>query len=240
VATSTTSDMASQVAESDDPADYLIRANQGHSLKVASENLLTPITNENLPSTVVHGTTHSAWSLIVASRGLKRMTRTHVHFASGLPTGFKSGEQDGAAAPVISGMRNSSSILIYLDMVKAMNAGIKFWVSENGVILSEGNDEGLIALEFFKKAEDRTGGQGVLVEDGTVVKDAPESWNKPKRAEKQQKQAKVNKNQGEQASKAAGEDSNPSGVELKKRAKAEKAARREREKTERTMAESQE
>jgi 2'-phosphotransferase len=174
-ATSTTSDIPSQLPESNDPADYLIRANQGHSLEVASENLLTPITEENLPSTVVHGTTHAAWPQIVATGGLKKMARTHVHFASGLPVGFKSEDNDASAAPVISGMRNSSSVLVYVDIKKAVEAGVKFWKSENGVILSEGDESGVIGLQFFSRVEDRTGGQGVLVEDGNIVNQAQES-----------------------------------------------------------------
>lgn len=117
------------------------------------------------------------------------MTRTHVHFASGLPAGFDKENKDGNVAPVISGMRNSSSILVYLDIKKAIDAEIKFWVSENGVILSEGDDNGIIGLQFFQKVEDRTGGQGVLVEEGVVVKDAPESWTKSKKAKKPQGQA---------------------------------------------------
>jgi len=168
---------------SDNPADYLIRANQGHSIAVENEGLLTPITSENLPTIVVHGTTHGAWPLIVSSGGLKRMGRTHVHFASGLPAGFKSVTESTAdegesptAAPVISGMRNSSSVLVYVDIKKAMDGGINFWKSENGVILSEGNEEGLIKLEYFKSVEDRSGDVGVLVQDGQVVKEFPEEW----------------------------------------------------------------
>lgn len=167
------------------PQDWLIRANQGHSLKVESEGLLKPITAENSPETAVHGTTHSAWPLIVASGGLKPMGRNHAHFASGLPEGFKSIVEDGKAndaAPVISGMRKSSTILMFLDLSKAIEAGIEFWLSDNGVILSAGNAEGLIPLEYFKRVEDRTG-EGVLLENGKVVKEAPEKWGK-KSAEK--------------------------------------------------------
>ncbi|GAB7351241.1 hypothetical protein MBLNU459_g1668t1 [Dothideomycetes sp. NU459] len=175
-----------------DPADYLIRANQGHSLAVASEELLTPVDAATAPGTVVHGTTHSAWHQILATGGLKRMTRTHVHFASGLPAGFKSiadvesakedDEKDDADAcrqpqpAVISGMRNSSSILVFLDIRKALDAGLRFWTSENGVVLSEGDEDGVIGLQFFARVEDRTGGLGVLVKDGVVVKEAPEAW----------------------------------------------------------------
>ncbi|KAI8297831.1 tRNA 2'-phosphotransferase 1, partial [Colletotrichum sp. SAR11_59] len=43
---------------STDPAHWLIRANQGHSIKLDSAALLTPITAEsgNVPEVVVHGT----------------------------------------------------------------------------------------------------------------------------------------------------------------------------------------
>ncbi|SMQ46243.1 unnamed protein product [Zymoseptoria tritici ST99CH_1A5] len=165
---------------SEDPKDYLIRANQGHSLKVESEGLLKPITPETAPKNVVHGTTHSAWPLIVASGGLKPMGRNHAHFASGLPAGFKSlVEEDSAAtdaAPVISGMRKSSTVLMFLDIAKAMEAGVNFWLSDNGVILSEGNENGVIPLEVFRRVEDRMG-EGVLLEDGMIVKEAPEKWS---------------------------------------------------------------
>ena len=184
----------SQQPASNDPSDYLIRANQGHSIAVESDGLLTPVSESDIPEIVVHGTTHGAWPLIVATGGLKRMTRTHVHFASGLPAGFESlsgkpdetlsvstvgdGTEKKTAAPVISGMRNSSSLLVFLDIRKAMAAGLKFWKSENGVILSEGDEEGVISLQFFKRVEDRIGGMGTLVEDGVVLKEAPEAWTK--------------------------------------------------------------
>ena len=161
------------------PSEWLIRANQGHSLKVEDEGLLKPITAENMPDAAVHGTTHAAWPLIVSAGGLKPMTRNHVHFASGLPAGFKSiadaeSTTDAAALPVISGMRKSSTVLMFLDLPKSMEAGLKFWVSDNGVILSEGKD-GVVPLEMFKRVEDRTG-EGVLVQDGKVVKETPGSW----------------------------------------------------------------
>jgi 2'-phosphotransferase len=170
-------------ATSDKPTDFLIRANQGHSVKMESEGLLTPVTKDNMPASAVHGTTHGAWSLIVTSGGLKTMGRNHVHFASGLPAGFKSVAEDGEsadnAAPVISGMRKTSTILVFLDLAKAMDAGLVFGMSDNGVVLTEGNKAGLVPLEFFQRVEDRTG-LGVLVQDGKVVKEAPESWAKGK------------------------------------------------------------
>jgi 2'-phosphotransferase len=153
-----------------DPSNYLIRANQGHSIKVPEDGLLDPITLESgdLPKIVVHGTTTRAWPLIVRSGGLKTMARTHVHFASGLPEGFK-GLEDGTEdnkekrkEPVISGMRNTSSVLIYLDIEKALTAGLKFWRSQNGVILGNGDEAGIIPLEFFERVEDRKIGSIIM------------------------------------------------------------------------------
>lgn len=163
------------ITESDNPADYLIRANQGHSIKVDVEGLLTPVTVEagNVPDIVVHGTDEPAWRLILKSGGLRRMGRNHIHFASGLPAGFKSLAIDTAsteekeAAPVISGMRKNSSILVYIDIQAALAAGIKFYISENGVILTEGN-EGFLSYEFFKRVESRKKDGGVLMSDGKL------------------------------------------------------------------------
>ncbi|KAF2261712.1 hypothetical protein CC78DRAFT_561637 [Lojkania enalia] len=175
--------------ESDDPADYLIRANQGHSIKVDTEGLLTPITPEagNVPEIVVHGTDERAWGLILKSGGLRRMGRNHIHFAAGLPAGFTSisnaaaGEEQREAPPVISGMRKSSTILIFVDVGRAMEAGIRFFASENGVILTEGNEEGFLPYEFFKRVENRKKGGSVLMMDG-VLPDGTEvdveAWRK--------------------------------------------------------------
>ncbi|CAI6333205.1 unnamed protein product [Periconia digitata] len=167
---------------SEDPADYLIRANQGHSIKVDTEGLLTPLTltSPALPETVVHGTDERAWSLILKSGGMRSMGRTHMHFASGLPAGFKTVDPAStttattqAALPVISGMRNSSTVLIYIDIRKALEAEIPWFVSENGVLLSSGNDDGVLGCEFFSRVEKRgkrgdAGGWEVLMSEGNV------------------------------------------------------------------------
>lgn len=179
-----------------EPKKFLIRANQGHSIKaVNEEGLLTPITlpqevkastaaaqdaNEKdaaegsaiLPSTVVHGTFYAAYEAILADGLLKSMNRNHVHFSSGPPVEIARGSsgtdteavteaisqlptsegndtqgkskphsklaQMMADAKVKSGMRPDAEILIYVDLERALKAGMKWWRSENGVILSEG------------------------------------------------------------------------------------------------------
>ena len=176
------------VANADtDPSHYLIRANQGHSIKlIDTSDLLIPITIEagNLPPTVVHGTRHEVWPSILGSGGLKPMNRNHVHFATGVPEQLRAkvskvGAADKSTAvttlaetetktpSVISGMRISSTVLIFLDLRKALGRGIKFFMSENGVVLTEGDDNGVVPVELFERVEEK-GGQ-VLVENGRVV-----------------------------------------------------------------------
>ncbi|KAL8639602.1 MAG: hypothetical protein Q9228_003384, partial [Teloschistes exilis] len=88
-------------AGSTDASDYLIRATQGHSIKIDSANLLTPLApgDENCPDEVVHGTFEDTWAKILKSGGLKKMGRQHVHFAIGLPTSSSSSKIPGKPDP---------------------------------------------------------------------------------------------------------------------------------------------
>ncbi|GME55895.1 putative tRNA 2 -phosphotransferase 1 protein [Neofusicoccum parvum] len=167
----------------DDASAYLIRANQGHSISsVSAATLLTPLTasTPDLPAVCVHGTTAAAWPAILASGGLRPMGRNHVHLAAGLPAGFEALEEDGddgePAQPVISGMRSSSRVLVYVDLARAMAAGVVFYRSANNVILTEGDAERkVLGVEFFKRVEDRKA-KAVLVRDGVLVGDAGGGW----------------------------------------------------------------
>lgn len=116
----------------------LIRANQGHSIKVIeSDKLLKPVLLPDEIPVCVHGTLMSNLDSILKT-GLKKMGRNHVHFASGLP------REDG----VISGMRFSSEVLIYLDSKKALQDGMKLYMSDNSVILTEGFN-GVVPPKYF-------------------------------------------------------------------------------------------
>ncbi|KAK7466296.1 tRNA 2'-phosphotransferase, variant 2 [Stygiomarasmius scandens] len=125
---------------------WWIKANQGHSLKTVKLDLKPILSIDDIPSKIaVHGTTKQAWELI-STQGLSKMTRNHIHLAQGV-----------AGDNVISGMRQSSTILIYIDIPLALSSGIKFYLSENGVILSEGDERGFIKPEFFERVERRKG-----------------------------------------------------------------------------------
>ena len=190
------------------PSDHLIRASQGHSLPVASANLMTPIlpSDADFPTEVVHGTFVRTWPLILESGGLKRMGRTHVHFAVDVPgpgrggKGEKKSASDGrtpedpsaaeiavstdpidadhdsasvgateqpqvlspsdAAKPeVISGMRRDANVLIWVDVRQSLEeGGMNWWRSANGVILTEGDEQGIVPMKFVKRVVRRAWG----------------------------------------------------------------------------------
>ena len=120
--------------------EYYIRAAQGHTIPGIDPDLKLIVDPSEL-STVVHGTYLEAYESIKLT-GLNKMDRNHIHFAHGTindPT-------------VISGMRKTANVMIYIDVEAAMDAGINFYVSANGVILSDGIN-GVIDPKFFSKVE---------------------------------------------------------------------------------------
>mmetsp|Transcript_22511 Transcript_22511/g.25336 ORF Transcript_22511/g.25336 Transcript_22511/m.25336 type:complete len:313 (+) Transcript_22511:58-996(+) len=128
-----------------------IRANQGHSITLINPekllNKLTPSELRSLPC-IVHGTYLDAWGSIQTQKGLKKMNRTHIHFASGLP------DDTG----VISGMRKNCGVYIYINALKCATDGIDFYVSDNGVILTDGiANSGVLPIEYFSQVTDKLG-----------------------------------------------------------------------------------
>ncbi|TGO85805.1 hypothetical protein BPOR_0362g00060 [Botrytis porri] len=152
---------------SENPEDWMIRANQGHSIAIDSAALLVPITLEagNVPEICVHGTYFAFYEEILKSGGLKKMGRNHVHFGTGIP-------EDGG---VVSGMRGDAEVLIYVDVKRCLEEEpqMKWWVSENGVVLTEGDEEGVVGTRFWNKVVGRREG-GLLWEDGVKVADLEE------------------------------------------------------------------
>ena len=174
----------------DNPANFLIRATQGHSIQgLDVESLLTPVLldDPDCPKEVVHGTYAATWPAILASGGLRPMGRVHVHFATGVPEGkaeaqseakseVKSEVKDGeieetkgvsvvpGAPPVVSGMRASASLLVWVDVRRASEGGVRWWRSRNGVVLTEGlatekEKEGVVPLEYVSRVVERKSGK---------------------------------------------------------------------------------
>ena len=56
-------------------------------------------------------------------------------------------------------MITTCNIIIYLDLDKTITTGLKFWKSDNGVILTEGNKKGYVLPEFFSKIIERKTGK---------------------------------------------------------------------------------
>lgn len=133
----------------DQRGNMMIRAVQGHSLKVVEDNqLLRQIDPDNLPDCCVHGTYWKHFESIkfhgLLAGGRKGRTyRNHVHFSS-----FHPGDRR-----VISGMRSDSQIAIWIDLQKAIDDGIPFYWSTNQVILSPGRD-GVLPPQYFSYAQD--------------------------------------------------------------------------------------
>lgn len=158
---------------SEKPSDWVIRANQGHSIAIESSALLSPITIEagNVPEQVIHGTYFAFYQRIMETGGLQRMGRNHIHFSTGLPNDHRA---------VISGMRNDAEILIYVDIKKSLEDGILWWLSDNGVVLTEGNADGVLPTKFFLRVEGRMGDVGVLWEDGEERAELPANYRNRK------------------------------------------------------------
>lgn len=126
---------------------WFIRANQGHSFPVPNLEL-TSITDASKYPTVLHGTSFQPLSTILKD-GLSRMDRTHIHFTTG----------EYGSKGVISGMRRSAEVLIHIDLEKALQDSLEFYVSANSVILSPGNEQGYILPKYFRKVVNANTGQ---------------------------------------------------------------------------------
>lgn len=126
----------------DNPKHWRICAVQGHSIALVTQEY--PELKEDFGKEAIHGTLMKNWEAIKSSGGLSKMGRNHIHMALDVP-------QNGNPT-VISGMRNTSQVYIYVDVRKAIREfGITFVVSDNNVILSAGDANGNIPVECFKK-----------------------------------------------------------------------------------------
>ncbi|KAG6223075.1 hypothetical protein E4U34_001072 [Claviceps purpurea] len=150
--------------DSSSARDYLIRANQGHSLAVDPAAMFTPINvgDADFPARVIHGTYFAFWDAILTSGGLKPMNRGHIHCSDKTL-------EEGA----LSGMRKDAELLIEIDLERSLGEGIAWWRSQNGVILTDGGEGGVLDARFFKSVRGRVKGVGVLWEEGVKKADLP-------------------------------------------------------------------
>ena len=117
-----------------------IRANQGHAMEgIHVEALCEKISSpDDLPvaGLAVHGT-YLKFIDPIKSDGLKPMGRNGVHFAT----------QEMGSDSMISGMRKSAQVLIYLDVEKALDEGLPLYLSSNKVLLCPQT----VPPRFFKR-----------------------------------------------------------------------------------------
>jgi 2'-phosphotransferase len=130
-----------------------IRANQGHSHSLVDANdLLEKIDHPSQVPICVHGTYRSAWEGGIREKGLCRMKRNQIHCATG----------EFNSETVISGMRSTSQILIYIDIAKCLALGIDIYRSENDVILLPGlGPLGFLPTGFFANVVDAKTGNSI-------------------------------------------------------------------------------
>ncbi len=102
----------------DDTGD-LIRANQGHSIEVDLQ-----LEEKRPPDVLYHGTVERFLASIMAE-GLKKGKRHHVHLSKDIETARKVGSRRG------------KPIVLQVDAGKMHEAGLKFFLSVNGVWLTD-------------------------------------------------------------------------------------------------------
>lgn len=123
-----------------------IKATQGHSINAVNQLSLKKIEKASEIPVLIHGT-YSRFLPAITTEGLNRMKRNHIHFT----------RSSVANDNNTSGFRSNCNILVYIDTSKAIEAGIEFFISENGVVLSAGQN-GSISPKFFDKIVNRKTG----------------------------------------------------------------------------------
>ena len=126
---------------------YKVRANHGHGIPgvVVTERRLT---TQEAPGFVVHLTTKQAWEMI-AAQGLRHFKRNHIHFVGRIPS---PGEK-------VAGVREDADVCIFIDTTKAIDDGIPFFVTPSGVVVSSGDEHGVIDCKYMVKVTHRNTGK---------------------------------------------------------------------------------
>lgn len=101
------------------PDGRKIRANQGHSIDV-NLNL-----EEKIPPKYLYHGTSRRFLKSIEKAGIKKMNRQHVHLSKEKNTAYSVGQRHGKV------------IILVIDSLKMYNDGIKFYLSENEVWLTD-------------------------------------------------------------------------------------------------------
>ena len=159
---------------------WLMRAAQGHTLnEVESDALLRPFTLEMLKNasetgdaSLCHGTYQSKLGIIMETGGLCSMGRNHIHFFIHKPV-------EGGGKKVISGARSDADCYIHLDLAKCLQSGLKFYISENGVVLTSGTPgKGMLSSLYFDRVEAAENVNGESTPRGNAAADGDSGKSK--------------------------------------------------------------
>ena len=106
----------------------MIRANQGHSINVDVD------LKEIIPPNILYHGTCTRVKDIILKQGIKKMNRQYVHLSKDIETATKVGKRHG-------------ELLIFkIDCDRMVKDGIKFYISENGVYLTDYVDKKYIEI----------------------------------------------------------------------------------------------
>ena len=100
----------------------LIRASQGHSIKVDVE-----LKSVRPPRVLYHGTSSESYEKIIKT-GLSKMRRLHVHMTDDKNTAYKVGKRYS---------KYKEPIILEIDSASMFTDGYKFYLSENSVWLTD-------------------------------------------------------------------------------------------------------
>jgi 2'-phosphotransferase len=137
------------------PSNYLIALTTSLAPPDISPASLTPLSlaADNLPELVIYATTYAAYATILEEKQITNRSGTQIHFTTKIP--------------------DDAEVLIYIDIVAALEQGQKWLVHEaKGVVVTQGKG-GAVESAFWKKVVGKKGGLGMLFENGEVVKEVP-------------------------------------------------------------------
>jgi putative RNA 2'-phosphotransferase len=107
-----------------------IRANQGHSISVDLE------LKEKIPPVILYHGTASRNIDSIKEKGLVKGSRNHVHLSVDTQTALK------------VGMRYGKPVILTIKALEMYQAGFKFYISENGVWLTDTVPQHFIEFNF--------------------------------------------------------------------------------------------
>lgn len=110
-----------------DQINNRIRANQGHSIPVDVE-----LEEKRPPQILYHGTA-TRYLDAIRKTGLRKMSRQHVHLSQDYNTAVKVGSRHG------------KPVILKIDCEQMLQDGIKFYLSENKVWLTD-----TVAVKYIK------------------------------------------------------------------------------------------